>query len=138
MAQDFIHDADKRLFCIYDDAATGDVFFCSMQLRNKFLFLGMPTPVSWVPRHALIKPPIDDVKVTDLKNKNTIEYIKELFKVPRTTAEERDRCAVISGHSFNVVDTPKEMFMLPYNLVPLALMDRLRYRLACRWVAPIF
>jgi hypothetical protein len=58
MAKDFVHDADQRLCCIYDDAAAGYVFFRSMQSRKEFLFLWFSAPVSWVSRHALIKPPI--------------------------------------------------------------------------------
>ena len=77
MAQDFVHDADKWLCCIYDDAPTGYVFFCSMQSRNQFLFLWFSAPVRWVPRHTLIKPPIQCVKVVDLKNKNAVKYIYE-------------------------------------------------------------
>ena len=73
MAKDFVHDAEKRLCCIYDDTAAGYVFFCSMQSRNQFLFLWFSAPVSWVPRHALIKPPIHYAKVVDLKNKNAVK-----------------------------------------------------------------
>ena len=73
MAKDFVHDADKRLCCIYDDAAAGYVFFRSMQSRNEFLFLWFSAPVSWVSRHALINPPIQCVKVVDLKNKNAVK-----------------------------------------------------------------
>jgi hypothetical protein len=39
MAKDFVHDADKRLCCIYDNAAAGYVFFRLMQVRNDFPFL---------------------------------------------------------------------------------------------------
>jgi len=73
MAKNFVHDADKRLCCIDDDAAAGYVFFRSMQSRNEFLFLWFSAPVRWVSRHALIKPPIQCVKVVDLKNKNAIK-----------------------------------------------------------------
>lgn len=73
MAKDFVHDADKRLCCIYDDAAAGDVFFRSMQSRNEFLFLWFSAPVRRVSRHALIQPPIQCVKVVDLKNKNAVQ-----------------------------------------------------------------
>ena len=30
------------------------------------------------------------------------------------------------------------MFLLPYSLVPLALIDRFIYRFPCLWIAPIF
>ena len=30
MAQDFVHDAEKRLCCIYYDATVGYVFFCGV------------------------------------------------------------------------------------------------------------
>jgi hypothetical protein len=30
------------------------------------------------------------------------------------------------------------MFLLPYGLVPLALMDRFIYRFPCLWIASIF
>ena len=73
MAEDFIHDAGKRLCCIYDDAAAGYIFFRSMQSRNEFLFLWFSAPVSWVSRHALINPPVQCVKVVDLKNKNAVK-----------------------------------------------------------------
>ena len=73
MAKDFVHNADKRLCCIYDDAAAGDVFFRSMQSRNEFLFLWFSAPVRGVSCHALIKPPIQCVKVVDLKNKNAVK-----------------------------------------------------------------
>ena len=69
MAKDFVHDADKGLSCIYDDAAAGYVFFRAMQSRNEFLFLWFSAPVSGVSHHALIKPPIQCVKVVDLENK---------------------------------------------------------------------
>ena len=58
MAKDFVHDADKRLGCIYDGATAGYVFFRSMQSRNELPFLWFSAPVRWVARHALIKPPI--------------------------------------------------------------------------------
>ena len=45
---------------------------------------------------------------------------------------------MISNHRLNFVDIPKEMFLLPYSLVPLALMDRFMERFACLWIAPIF
>ena len=73
MAKDFVHNANKRLCCIYDDAATGYVFFRSMQPRNEFFFLRFSAPVSWVSCHALIHPPIQCVKVVDLKNKNLVQ-----------------------------------------------------------------
>ena len=73
MAKDFVHDADKRLCCIYDDAAARYIFFSSMQSRNEFLFLCFSAPVRWVSPHALIKPPIQCVKVVDLKNKNAVQ-----------------------------------------------------------------
>ncbi len=78
MAKDFVHDADKRLCCIDGDAAAGEVFFRSMQSRNEVLFLWFSAPVRWVPRHALIKPPIQCVKVVDLKHKHAVKYIDEL------------------------------------------------------------
>jgi len=73
MAKDFVYDTNKRLCCIYDDAAAGYVFFRSMRTRNEFLFLWCSAPVSGVSCDALIKPPIQCVKVVDLKNKNAIE-----------------------------------------------------------------
>ena len=73
MTKDFVHDADKRLCCIYNDAIAGYVFFRSMQSRNEFPFLWFSAPVRWVSLHALIKPPIQCVKVVDLKNKNAIK-----------------------------------------------------------------
>ena len=73
MAKDFVHDAGKRLCCIYDDAAAGYVLFRSMQSRNEFLFLWFSAPVSRVSRHALIKPPIHCFKVVDLKNKYAVK-----------------------------------------------------------------
>lgn len=73
MAQDFVHNAGKRLCCIDEDAISGYVFLCSMQARKEFLFLRFPAPVRWVPRHALIKPPIQCLKVVDFKNKNTVQ-----------------------------------------------------------------
>ena len=30
MAKDFVHDADKRLCCIYNDATAWYVFFCGV------------------------------------------------------------------------------------------------------------
>lgn len=54
VAQNFVHDADKWLCCIDDDATARYVFFRSMQSRNEFLFLWFSTPVSWVARHTLI------------------------------------------------------------------------------------
>ncbi len=73
MAKDFVHDADKRLSGVDDDAAAGDVVFRSMRARKKFLFLWFSAPVGWVARHALIKPPIQCVKVIDIKNTNAVE-----------------------------------------------------------------
>ena len=73
MAKNFVHDTDKWLGCIDDDAAAGYVFFCSMQSRNEFLFLWFSAPVRWVSHYALIKPPIQCVKVLDLKNKNVVK-----------------------------------------------------------------
>ena len=73
MAKDFVHDADKRLCCIDDDAAAGYIFFGSMQLRNEFLFLRFSTPVRWVSRYALIQPPIQCVKIVNFKNKNAVK-----------------------------------------------------------------
>lgn len=73
MAKNLVHDAVKGLCCIYDNATARYVFFCSMQSRNEFLFLWFSTPVSWIPCHALIKPPIQCVKVVDLKNKNAVK-----------------------------------------------------------------
>lgn len=73
MAKDFVNNADKRLSCIYDSAAVGYVFFRSMQSRNEILFLWFSAPVSWVSRHALIQPPIQCVKVVDLKHKNAVK-----------------------------------------------------------------
>ena len=73
MAKDFIHDPDKRLCCIDYNATAGYVLFRSMQSRNEFLFLWFSAPVSWVSHHALIKPPIQCVKVLDLKNKNVVK-----------------------------------------------------------------
>jgi hypothetical protein len=58
MAKDFIHNTDQRLCCINDDAAAGYVFFRPMQSRHEFLFLWFSAKVSWISRHALIKPPI--------------------------------------------------------------------------------
>ena len=77
VAKDFIHDADQRLCGIDDDAAAGDVFLCSMQLGDEFLFLWLSAPVRRVACHALIDPPIQGVKVIDLQNKNTIQQIDE-------------------------------------------------------------
>jgi len=57
MAKDFVHDADKRLCCVYEDASAWYIFFCSMQARNEFFFLWFSAPIGWVSRHALIKPP---------------------------------------------------------------------------------
>jgi hypothetical protein len=71
MAKDFVHDADKRLCCIYDNAAAGYVFFRLMQVRNDFPFLWSSAPVSWVPCHSLINPPETGVKV-NIKNKHAI------------------------------------------------------------------
>jgi len=73
MAKDFFHDVDKRLCGIYEDSAAGYVFFRSMQSRKEFLFFWFSAPVSRVSSHAFIKPPIQCVKIVDLKNKNAIQ-----------------------------------------------------------------
>ncbi len=78
-----------------------------MQSCNKFLFLWFSAPVSWVTRHALIKPPIQCVKVVDLKNKNAVKQINKAVEISGAAAEERDCDAVISDHGFNFVYIPK-------------------------------
>jgi hypothetical protein len=88
--------------------------------------------------HARIKPPIQCTKVVNLKNKNTVKYMYEFFKIPRTTAEKRDWYAVISNYRRDFVYVPKKMFLLPYSLVPLTLVDRFMDRFPCIWIAPIF
>ena len=73
MAKDFVHDADKRLGGINHDATAGYIFFRSMQSGKEFLFLWFSAPIHWISRNALIQPPIQCVKVVDLKNKNTVK-----------------------------------------------------------------
>ena len=78
-----------------------------MQSSNEFFFLWFSAPVSWVSRHALIKPPIQCVKVVDLKNKNAVKQANKAVEISGAAAEEGNGGAVISDHGFNFVYIPK-------------------------------
>lgn len=109
-----------------------------MQSCNEFLFLRFSAPVSGVPRHAIIKPLIQCVKVVDLKNENAVKKINKAVEISAAAAEEGDCDAVIGDHGFDFVYIPKQMLLLPYGLVHLALVGRFTNRFPRLWIAPIF
>ena len=78
-----------------------------MQSCDEFLFLWFSAPVSWVSCHAIIKPPIQCVKVVDLKNKNAVKQVNKAVEISGASAEEGDGGAVISDHGFDFVYIPK-------------------------------